>query len=141
MVGWRFVKQTKDGIPQIWVVDLAIRFGLWGEHGSGAVAFYFIPVFADERFADAKKGTDRLAGDPSVACKGYHGAVAIQQATFVEVLQQNGEVWNVVELAMEAVLIYLLLEHPPHPFDVYEALPFAAGSSWRHAGTCGVAHE
>ena len=85
MVGWWFVKQAKDGIPQIRVVNLAIRFGSWGEKGSGAASFEFVPVFADERFADAKKGTDRLVGDISVGRKGYHGAVANQQATIVEV--------------------------------------------------------
>jgi hypothetical protein len=114
---------------------------LWGENGSGAAGFELVPIFEDERFGDAKEGTDRLAGDLSVGCKDHHGAVAIPQATVVEVLQQDGEVWYVAELAMEEALTHLLLEHLAHPFYISKALPFAVESNWGHGGMGDLAHE
>jgi hypothetical protein len=53
MIGWRFVKQTEDGIPQSLVVDFAVRLRLRGKQSGGAIAVEFIPVFADKAFADA----------------------------------------------------------------------------------------
>lgn len=47
----------------------------------------------------------------------------------------------VVELAMEGVVIDPLLEHPPHPLDIFAALSFAIGSGSRLAGARGLAHE
>jgi hypothetical protein len=51
------------------------------------------------------------------------------------------EIWHVVELAMECVVIDLLLECPPHPLNIREALPVAVGSVWRAARACNLAQE
>jgi hypothetical protein len=48
---------------------------------------------------------------------------------------------SIGELTMKDVVSDLLLEHPPHPLDIWAALPFAVGSDLRFSGACGLAHE
>ena len=105
VIGWRLVKQSKNSPAQILVVDFAVRFGLGGKHKFGTLTIEHVSIFADKGFADAKKCANRSAWDFSPACEDYHGAVAHRQATVVEVLKQNGEVWNIAQLAMESVLV------------------------------------
>ena len=100
MVGGWLVEQFKDGAAQIIAINFRVRLGLTGELSSGAHAVELVPVFTDEGFAYTQKSANRLAGNFSVACQGYHRAVSIRQPTIVEVLQQNRKLWNTVKLSM-----------------------------------------
>src|SRR5580704_18378881 len=105
VIGWRLVKQAKNGPPQILVVDFAVRLALRGKHKFGTLASEHVPIFTDKGLADAEKCANRPTWNFSAACYGYHSAVAIRQAAVVEVLKQNGKVWNIAQLVMESVLI------------------------------------
>ena len=98
------MKQTKNSLAQILVVNLAIRFGLRGKHRFGTLAIEHVSIFADKGFADAKKCANRPTWNLSATCKDYHCAVALRQAAVVEVFKQNGKVWNVTQLVMERTL-------------------------------------
>src|ERR1700677_2355426 len=88
VTGWRLVKQAKNGPARILVVDFAVRFGLGGEHKFGTLTIGHFSIFADKGFADSKKCANRPTWDFFAACEDYHGAVALRQATVVEVLKQ-----------------------------------------------------
>src|SRR5260370_25776155 len=70
-----------------------------------------------------------------------NGGVGCEKRPIVEVLEKKENSGKAVGLDFWVLITHFILEHPPHPFHINEALPFAAGLIDRLMGTCSFAHE